>query len=70
MKNLTRLVVEYGYDRVRETYPYAEAVYLLHCEDGLTFKEIEEGFTISYDNAILAMEIAVAIDIVGARLRR
>lgn len=67
MKNLSRLVSEYGLAPVQAALPYMESVFWLHHEGGLTFQEICERYEITYERALLAAECAVALDVVGRR---
>lgn len=70
MKNLTQLIREYGIKRVRKVWPYMEAVYdarILHDE---TYQAIADKSPLTQDDAILAMNIAVAVDLAGERLKR
>lgn len=70
MKNLTQLIREYGPKRVARVFPYMEAVYDAHVRDDQTYQAIADASHLTRDDAILAMDIAVAVDLAGERLKR
>lgn len=69
-KNLTHLVRDYGLKQVQQALPYMDEVFTLHFEKGMTYEEISEKYEITLERAVLAVECAVALDVVGTRWHR
>lgn len=70
MKNLTQLIREYGIKPVRKVWPYVEAVYDAHVLEDRTYQDIANSSLLTREECLLAMDIAVAADLAGARLKR
>lgn len=70
MKNLTQLIREYGIKRIRRVWPYMEAVYDLHVNQDRTYQSIADVSLLSREDCLLAMDIAVAVDLAGEQIKR
>lgn len=69
MKNLTQLVREYGYTRIEDMRAHALPVFVRHCLHQETYADIAASLSLTEKDVLVAMDIAVALDVAGEAIK-